>query len=545
MLFNSFQFMFLYLPIVLVVCYALASRIGPVVAQDWLALASLFFYGAWNLQFLPLLVASIVFNYLVAKLMLRAAGPGAERRRNLLLLVTVVIDLGLLGYYKYANFFVQTVDSLSGSDWVIDSILLPLGISFYTFQQITLLVDISKGSISQFRFRDFVLFVTFFPHLIAGPIVHHREMMPQFAKASYRFDPENLAVGLTLFAGGLFKKTVLADGIANHVVPLYTAANGGPMPLFQAWAAAVGFSLQIYFDFSGYSEMALGLARCVGITLPMNFNSPFKARSIIEFWMRWHMTLTRFLTAYVYNPIAVGRARRRAHRGQRGVVGAKTSYGAYAGLIVLPTVSTMFLSGLWHGAGNQFLIFGLLHGFYLTVCHGWRLYRPRFWPDKASHDRIMAPVGLVLTFVAVAIAHAYFRADTVSAGTNIVSGMFGAHGITLPSVIMSRLPGLAQPLAGLGVHFQQSSLPELLSTYVWLGVLTAIALVMPNLLQIMRAYQPALTLPAPYQADSLVHRVLARLRWQPAGGWAFVTAVAATMGILTLGEITEFLYWQF
>ncbi len=520
----------------------LSARFGAVVAQDWLALASLVFYGAWNLQFLPLLLGSILFNYVVARGML--AVP--DQRRTALLLLAVAVDLGLLAYYKYANFFVDSVAHATGADWTIATILLPLGISFYTFQQITLLVDVSQGRIERFRFRDFLLFVTFFPHLIAGPIVHHREMMPQFERARYRFDADDMAVGVTLFAAGLFKKTVFADGIAAYVAPTFQlAADGQPVALVQAWTAAIGFALQMYFDFSGYSEMALGLARMVGIKLPMNFNSPLKAVNVIDYWSRWHMTLTRFLTAYIYNPIAVSLARRRAGRGLRGVSGAKTTAGAFATLIAAPTVTTMFLSGLWHGAGNQYLVFGLLHGFYLVICHAWRLYRARFWPDSMAYARIMTPAGIAMTLVATSVALVYFRAVDVAAGSNIVAGMIGLHGTVLPMALAVRLPGLGSALAAAGITFHDRSLPDLVATLAWVAGLLLVALVPPNILQIMRDRQPALSVPAPYPATGPLRRVLARIAWQPTRGWAALTAAATMAGILTLGQVTEFLYWQF
>jgi len=274
MIFNSWQFLFAFVPVVLTGTFLLA-RLGAAAAQFWLIAASLFFYGVWNVAYLPLLLGSIVFNYLIAIRMARCVNP---RPRTALLCLAVAIDLGLLGYYKYTGFFLENLNGIAGTNYAWRSMILPLGISFYTFQQITLLADISAGQIKDFRFRDFLLFVTFFPHLIAGPIVHHREMMPQFQKADYRLEWENVTVGFVLLVIGLFKKSVLADTIADYITPIFTdAASGKPISLLFAWAAAIGFTLQMYFDFSGYSEMALGLARMVGIKLPMNFNSPLKA----------------------------------------------------------------------------------------------------------------------------------------------------------------------------------------------------------------------------------------------------------------------------
>ncbi len=349
MLFNSYEFIFLFLPAALTGCFVLARWAGATAAQLWLTAVSFYFYGSWNLRYLPLLAGSIAFNFTIARWMRHATA----RARARLLATGIVVDIGLLAYYKYTNYFVSSVNGLTHTHFVVAAILLPLGISFYTFQQITLLVDMSAEDAEPFRLRDFTLFVIFFPHLIAGPIVHHAEMMPQFRRATYRFEWPNMAVGLTLFVAGLFKKAVLADGIADMLTPIYAdAALHRPVTLIYAWAAIVGFTLQMYFDFSGYSEMALGLARMVGIKLPMNFNSPLKASSIVEYWSCWHMTLTRFLTGYVYNPLAMAISRWRRARRWPIVPGPRGSVGAAASVIAAPTIATMFISGLWHGGGQ-------------------------------------------------------------------------------------------------------------------------------------------------------------------------------------------------
>jgi D-alanyl-lipoteichoic acid acyltransferase DltB (MBOAT superfamily) len=545
-LFNSYQFIFAFLPIALIGCFTLARFAGPGAAQLWLIAASLAFYASWNYFYLPLLLGSILFNYWIATSMVRTEDEG--RRRSFLLLA-VAVNLGLLGYYKYTNFFLGTVSDLTGMKFAIATIILPLGISFYTFQQLTLLVDISAGRIKSFRFRDFILFVIFFPHLIAGPIVHHREMMPQFEQAKYRFDWTNMAVGLTLFTAGLFKKTILADGIARHISPLFGEAQAGHTATFlYAWAAAMGFMLQIYFDFSGYSEMALGLARMLGIKLPMNFYSPLKSVSIVEFWSRWHMTLTRFLTAYLYNPTATSLHRWWLGRGRKGVKGVKTPLPAFLTLVGVPTLVTMFLAGLWHGAGYQYLVFGTLHGIYLTVNHAWRLYRTKLFPDGPSYHTIMRPVGLVLTLICVLVAETYFRADSVRTGNNLVAAMFGLHGIALPSAILTRVGGLGHVLVGIGITFNSASVTKLIEVYTWCFVLGFIALAMPNVLQVLAGYEPALPSTAAGSAQAATGwqaRLSALLVWKPSVGWAMVTAVMAGCGVLALNQVTEFLYWQF
>jgi D-alanyl-lipoteichoic acid acyltransferase DltB (MBOAT superfamily) len=375
------------------------------------------------------------------------------------------------------------------------------------------------------------LFVTFFPHLIAGPIVHHREMMPQFQQADYRLNSESFTIGFVLLAVGLFKKAVLADTIADYVAPIFTdAASGKPVSLLFAWAAAIGFTLQMYFDFSGYSEMALGLARMVGIKLPMNFNSPLKAVSMVDYWSRWHITLTRFLTAYVYSPIAVTLARRGAAVGKKGVAGTRTGWRTFFGVVALPTLITMFLSGLWHGAGNQFLIFGVLHGVALVVNHAWRRVRPRVWPNTAHYQLTFRPIGWGLTFLVAMVALTWFHAASVAAGSNIVVGLTGLH----------------------GVSFGDGSSNELPALWAWDGMLLAVALVPPNILEILRDWEPAITMPAvsppgrlpPGRLD-LWRGLSARLSFSMSPMWALATGAMTALGVMGLNRMSEFLYWQF
>jgi alginate O-acetyltransferase complex protein AlgI len=537
--FNSYQFLFGFLPLVLTGTFLLA-RIGAGAAQCWLIAASLAFYAAWNAAYLPLLLGSIVFNYAIAVRMTKVSGAPI---RAWLLGCAVAVDLGLLGYYKYTGYLLETLNAAAGTDYAWRSLILPLGISFYTFQQLMLLADISSGRIKHFRFRDFLLFVTFFPHLIAGPIVHHREMMPQFRQADYRLNWENLAIGSVLLSVGLCKKVILADGIANFVTPVFTdAASGTSISFLAAWAGAVGFTLQMYFDFSGYSEMALGLARMVGIRLPMNFNSPLKALSVIEYWARWHITLTRFLTAGIYNPIAIRLARRRAAAGHAG-----NGLAAFVGVIALPTLVTMLLSGLWHGAGNQFLLFGVLHGVALVINHAWRLARPGFWPDTAHYQRTTRPIAWLFTFLLVTVALTWFHAATVAAGSNIVVGLAGLHGLVLPDAVAGNLPALAAVLGRLGVGFAADDMGGLGMLYGWIAVLLAIALVPPNTLEMLRAWQPAVTMPAVTPSGRLDpwHRLASRLQLSLTPVWAVATAVILTLGVLGVNRVSEFLYWQF
>jgi alginate O-acetyltransferase complex protein AlgI len=307
---------------------------------------------------------------------------------------------------------------------------------------------------------------------------------------------------------------------------------------FPAWFAAVGFTLQIYFDFSGYSDMALGLARFFGIKLPANFNSPLKAGNIIEFWLRWHMTLTRFLTAYLYNPMVLWLTRRRMARGLPGIGGRTASAGAFFQLLVLPTLVTMFVSGLWHGAGYLFVLWGLLHGVYLSVNHAWRFFAPKIWTDKDARDRVMRPAGFALTFLAVAVAMVLFRSPNVTAAKELLEGMIGLGGINLPRSIHAHLG----PLAGLFSPSAQLSGRELVVAGAWVGVLLLGALTLPNTLELMAHYEPALGIrPRPVASPS----PLRFLDWTPTIPWAVALSCVVVGVVMRLGGKSEFLYWQF
>ena len=308
MLFNSYEFLFLFLPLSVAGFFLVGSRGHHRLAVAWLAGASLFFYGWWNPAYVWLILASIGVNYTLGLGLGSRPSQGGLLRRFLLTL-GITFNLGLLGYYKYSNFFVDTACSLMGGTSHLAAITLPLAISFFTFQQIAFLVDTYKGHARVYDLLHYCLFVTFFPQLIAGPIVHHREMMPQFMRRSFlRLNSEHVAIGLTLFCMGLFKKVVLADGVAAYATPIFHAAEQGvSLSFFDAWAGALAYTFQLYFDFSGYCDMALGIARVFGIRLPLNFNSPYKARNMIEFWRRWHMTLSRFLRDYLYIPLGGNR----------------------------------------------------------------------------------------------------------------------------------------------------------------------------------------------------------------------------------------------
>jgi D-alanyl-lipoteichoic acid acyltransferase DltB (MBOAT superfamily) len=393
MLFNSYPFIFVFLPIVLFGYFASArfSQLAPVI---WLALASLVFYSFSNWPFVGLLLASIGFNYLIGWLLI--SRPLA-RLRATVLAAGVTGDLLILGIFKYAGFFAANLNSAFGTSLALD-ILLPVGISFYTFTQIAFLVDAYRGKVGRYSLPHYALFVTYFPHLIAGPILHHRDMIPQFeSTAAKRPQAHLILCGLIIFGIGLFKKTGLADGIQPSVALAFQQAS----PSFdQAWIGALAYSFQLYFDFSGYSDMAIGISLMFGIFLPVNFNSPYKAVNIIDFWRRWHMTLSRFLRDYLYFSLG-GNRHGRVLR--------------YVNLMI-----TMLLGGLWHGAAWTFVMWGALHGLYLCINHAWSNYGPVIPPAAARPARVAASI---LTFLAVVIAWVFFRADSISSAVFILAKM--------------------------------------------------------------------------------------------------------------------------
>jgi alginate O-acetyltransferase complex protein AlgI len=528
MLFNSHEFLFVFLPATLLGFYLL-GRLSPRAAILWLILTSLIFYGWWRPLNILIIGPSVIINYLLASFLLRLSQRGGQPGLSrAVLLAGVLFNVAFLGFFKYADFVYGTINDVFGANLILLHVILPLGISFITFQKIAFLIDVQAGRVKAFTFREYCTFVLFFPQLIAGPIVHFREMMPQFAAATCRFDKENFAVGLTLLFFGLFKKSVLADNLAPLITPIYEhSAAGGQTPFLLAWLAAVGFTLQIYFDFSGYTDMALGLGRFFGIKLPPNFNSPLKASSIIDFWLNWHMTLTRFLTAYIYNPMVLSLTRRRAVKGRPGFAGRNPTFGAFVSLLMVPLIATMFISGLWHGAGYGFVIWGLIHGVYLTVNHAWRVYAGHRWRDRAAYARVMKPAGFLLTFVSVTTAMVFFRATTVRSAIDLIKGVFGVNGVA-PH-------GAAAIAAAYGTDIKQAA--------IWVAILLFIALVCPNTLEIIAPYEPALGVKpkstAPFFGGFQIPA------WGPSLPWAAAISVVAAVAIYSTGGPSEFLYWQF
>jgi D-alanyl-lipoteichoic acid acyltransferase DltB (MBOAT superfamily) len=457
-------------------------------------------------HFVWLLASSVLFNYAVG-LALLYRGPGAVRTG--ILTFGIVCDLLLLFFYKYFGPTVGFLTANGLASWSVVTIILPLGISFFTFTQIAYLLDTADGDVAERGFLNYVLFVTFYPHLIAGPILHHREIMPQFAdRRTYCLTGENLAVGCSMFIIGLFKKSVIADQIGDFV-PLafdHPAANG----MVAAWIGVLAYSVQLYFDFSGYSDMAIGLARMFGVRFPMNFNSPYKAANISDFWQRWHMTLTRWLMAYIYNPMLLRIMRRRAARAS-GRVSWDVSGFLVAG--AFPLIVTMGLAGIWHGAGLTFLCFGLLHGVYLAVYRAWRTFGPKVARRAPSRpwlpSLLVRPRSVLLTYACVLVAQVFFRADSVQGALQVLTAMVGlnanAHAAALGPLSPNPLSPLLPILAALGIAF-----------------------LCPNSQEII----------------GLAPRGSALL-WVPNMRWALGMAVMFFISLLLIDNEQKFLYFQF
>jgi alginate O-acetyltransferase complex protein AlgI len=401
MLFNSYQFIFFFLPLILIAFFTTAqfNYYGAIAS---LGIASLLFYSFWHYQDLYLLVPSIFCNYFAGYYLAKLASP----YKKSLLISAIAANLVVLGYFKYANFFVDNWNSISGLQLSIAKNVLPLGISFFTFTQIAYLIDSYAGKVKEFNPVHYLLFVTYFPHLIAGPILHHHDTISQFQQRKmYRWNSRNVTIGLFLFTIGLFKKIIFADGVVSYIAPVFNAAKEGVIPSFgDAWLGTLAYTVQLYFDFSGYSDMAIGLSLLFNIKLPINFNSPYQAVNITEFWRRWHITLSNFLRDYLYIPLGGNR-----HGNLR----------RYLNLLI-----TMLIGGLWHGAGWTFILWGGLHGIYLVIHHAWQWARKKLGQDLTKSSWGGQLLGKIITFIAVAIAWVLFRAENLASAQLLLQSMF-------------------------------------------------------------------------------------------------------------------------
>ena len=523
MIFNTYTFLLLFLPVTLIGFQLLRQR-SQRAAMVWLVVASLVYYGVWNPDpdpdkagewtpfYLGLICTSCCINFFIGRFL--AAHTFTAKGRGILAL-GLCANLGVLFYYKYIGLFERTWESITGGHFDLPNVILPLGLSFFTFQKIAFLVDAYRGKTKQYDFLDFLLFVTFFPQLIAGPIVHHNEIMPQIQRTvSPSRRSVDLSVGIGLFAMGLFKKVVIADNLAKVATPLFilAARDDRDLTMLEAWAAAVSFGLQLYFDFSGYSDMAIGAARMFGIKLPVNFHSPYKAVSIVDFWRRWHITLSRFLRDYVYFSLGGNR---------------KGPFLRYSNLLI-----TMLLGGLWHGAGWTFILWGGMHGLFLCVNHAWFAFR-----KKHSIKALPKPLAIVLTCIVVFAAWVPFKAGgleldpqsgsatkALEATRSILASMFGFNG-------WQGWPNAA----AMEVKASWATRAVLCMLIVWL---------LPNSQEVMRRYYPAMGLRGLTGKDSTPGP---RRWWQfrPTTLWVVFFMLLIAGSIYEFDKVSEFIYFQF
>ena len=410
MLFNSYEFIFLFLPITFFVYFFLNSKRLTEISKGFLVFSSLFFYSWWNIVYLPIILVSMLFNYVLGNSLSKDDVKKSVKKKSLLIF-GIVANLSLLAYFKYADFFIENVNLVVGSEIPLLHLALPLAISFFTFQQIAYLVDSYRQETNEYDFLNYALFVTFFPQLIAGPIVHHKEMMPQFANVYNKVKKyRNIALGLFIFSMGMFKKVVIADTFAVWATKGFDVAQ--TLNFFEAWTTSLAYTFQLYFDFAGYTDMAIGAALLFNIKLPINFNSPYKALDIQDFWRRWHMTLSRFLRDYVYIPLGGNK---------------KGSFRTYNNLL-----ATFVLGGFWHGAGWTFIFWGFLHGIALAI--------HRIWHNLGF--QLPKVIAWIITFNFVNIAWVFFRAKEWDDAIKVLSGMAGLNGVVFSDRALYRIESL-------------------------------------------------------------------------------------------------------
>ncbi|KAA0548458.1 MBOAT family protein [Bacillus sp. BGMRC 2118] len=492
MLFNSFEFIFLFLPTV-VVLYFFFNRLRLIRLGDlWLAISSLVFYSWWNLSYLPLILLSIIVNYYIGQVIQKGS-----LNKKVMLFLGVTFNIGLLGYYKYVDFFIYNVNSLFATNFSLLEIALPLAISFFTFQQIANIVDIYKGEIKSSNLLDYILFVTFFPQLIAGPIVHHKEIIPQFSNLRKKVvNPKNVAIGIFFFSVGLFKKVILADTYAVWATQGFDQLE--VVTFIEGWVISLSYTFQIYFDFSGYMDMAIGAALLLNIRLPFNFNSPYKATNIQDVWNKWHMTLGRFLYRYVYTPLNKFLLRKVfIPLNLKHKVNTRTSLSLFLMFIV---------SGIWHGAGWTFIFWGFLHGV-ATVVH-------RYWKQtKIKMNKVLA---WFITFNFINFTMVFFRAESFSDAVKVLKGMIGMNGIVLPIKYQTIIPSSLKEL----FIFSNPTLLNISEAIQYIVIGFIIILVFKNTRQLAEKFKPTI--------------------------WTFLfTILLLLYSILNLTKVSEFIYFNF
>jgi alginate O-acetyltransferase complex protein AlgI len=504
MVFHSYEFIFGFLPLVYL-AFVVAHRIGGwSAAFKVLAAASVAFYAQWSLLLLVVLLGSVVFNYAAGELIMAFNSDRRAARRTLLLSVT--LNLGALGYFKYSNFLIDIANQVAGTGYSHLSVFLPVGISFFTFVQIGYLVEAYNGQVERPGFGRYLLFATFFPCVTAGPLVLQREMFDQIRERDERaLEARRLAVGLTMFGMGLFKKVVLADSIAPYANLVFDGvAAGGAVTILTAWLGALCYALQLYFDFSGYSDMAIGLGYMFGLKLPINFDSPFKATSISEFWRRWHMTMTRLFTVFIYTPMAM-----------RGIRRARSRSGVrrFFAVTGLPALVTFLVAGAWHGAGWTFVVYGLIHGVAIATNGAWREF---------VKVRLPTPLCWAMTMSVVVSGLVVFRAPDLATATTLLGSMW------------------LKPLFTSGAAAAVMVEIDARKAVALITLLGAIVLLLPNTQQILHRHWVSSDVKPENAA-----REAGLLAWRPSIGVSAATATAYVTALTSIGAASSFLYYQF
>lgn len=505
MVFHSYQFLLGFLPLAYL-CFLLAHKVGGwTAAFHVLAVISLAFYAQWSIKLLLVLVVSVVFNYAVGVALMRLAAN--RRLATTVLLAAIAANLAALGYFKYTNFLIDIANQVTGQGFSHIQLILPIGVSFYTFVQIGYLIEAYNGQVEAPGFGRYVLFATFFPVVTAGPLVMQREMFEQMkGRTDAAFDSQRLSAGLTMFMIGLFKKVVLADSVAPCANEVFDGvASGGAVDPFTAWVGAICYALQLYFDFSGYSDMAVGLGCMFGLKLPLNFDSPFKATNISDFWRRWHMTMTRFFTSFIFTPMAM--------RGMRRVLGERLGPGrAFLLTGAIPAIVTFLVAGVWHGAGWSFVVYGLIHGFAIAICLAW---------GRFEMPKLPSALGWVLTMYVVVSGLVVFRApDLATSGTMLAKMWLG------------NLVQLGDAREAVEIDLRTAS--------AYIVVLAFVVLLMPNSQQILHRYwvsSDAKPADAGHEAGLV--------NWRPTLGRSIAIGAISLIAIASVGANSTFLYYQF
>lgn len=485
MLFNSYLFIFLFLPITWFVYFALNRYKLIDLSKGWLLVASLFYYSYWNLKYLPLILISIFFNYALTQQML---DEKTEKRKKLLFYAGLIFNLGLLGYFKYMGFFLENISDLTGWQFEAIKIALPVGISFYTLQQIAYLVDVFQGAATgERRLLEYALFVVFFPHLLAGPIVHYDQMMPQYQSLKLKvFSKRNIALGIFIFVIGLSKKVIIADTLSVWVNEAFQQTD--KLHLFYAWGTSLAYTLQLYFDFSGYSDMAIGIGLLFNFQLPQNFNSPLRAGNINDFWSKWHMTLTAFIRTYIFTPIAK-------------LLPKNFHYS------MLAMILAMTIAGIWHGAAWTYIVYGILHGIAIVIHYYWKKSKrklPHFW-------------GWFLTFNFVNLSFIIFRANSLTEAFQVMKGMIGLNGIQIPKL------GIG-PLTTLLNYLEKKPAPYMTNDENMQLFLIVLGFLIITKMDNSSYWQQ---------------------NFEPKTKLAFVTAVMFVICLFGLNRVSEFIYFNF